>query len=207
MYYFIFSTVPADGHASSGPGASESQYNGNQVRVLYMTGTRKSTLHIFPKISLISLAILYDYIDASGQNVYSRSSIATETRKQTCQTLSPRPVFTKQTGVLPQNLVKARSREIGSYKDRIALKFDRHLGAAAAEVPVKFQSDWKSRNPNLVASGLNEILRWDVCPLCKHRPRTLLVGGPLCGTCKHIDDQNWVPSWNMEGWYNITFKS
>ena len=29
----------------------------------------------------------------------------------------------------------------------------------AAEVPVKFQSDWKSLNPNLVASRLHEILR------------------------------------------------
>ena len=30
---------------------------------------------------------------------------------------------------------------------------------AAAVVPVKFQSDWKSLNPNLVASRLHEILR------------------------------------------------
>ena len=28
----------------------------------------------------------------------------------------------------------------------------------AAEVPVKFQSDWKSLNPNLAASRLHEIL-------------------------------------------------
>ena len=41
----------------------------------------------------------------------------------------------------------------------IALKFDRHLGNAAAEVPVKFQSDCKILNPNLVASRLNKILR------------------------------------------------
>ena len=58
-----------------------------------------------------------------------------------------------------QNLVKSRSREIGCYNDRIALKFDRHLGSAAAEVPVKFQSDWKSPNPNLAASRLHEIFR------------------------------------------------
>ena len=30
---------------------------------------------------------------------------------------------------------------------------------AAAEVPAKFQSDWKSLNPNLAASRLHEILR------------------------------------------------
>ena len=45
--------------------------------------------------------------------------------------------------VLPPNLVKPRSREIVCYDNHIALKFDRHLGRAAAEVPVKFQSDWK----------------------------------------------------------------
>ena len=30
--------------------------------------------------------------------------------------------------------------------------------SAAAEVPAKFQSDWKSLNPNLAASRLHEIL-------------------------------------------------
>ena len=41
----------------------------------------------------------------------------------------------------------------------ISLKVGRHLGNAAAEVPVKFQSDWKNLNLNLLASGLHEILR------------------------------------------------
>ena len=45
------------------------------------------------------------------------------------------------------------------YNNRIALKFDRYFGSAAAEVPVKFQSNWKSLNPNLAASRLHEILR------------------------------------------------
>ena len=67
------------------------------------------------------------------------------------------PLFTKQTDILPQDLVKPRSREIGCYNDGICLKFDRHLGRAAAEVPVKFQSDWKSLNPNLAASRLHEM--------------------------------------------------
>ena len=61
--------------------------------------------------------------------------------------------------VLPPNLMKSRSREIGRYNDRFALKLDGHLGSTAAEMPVKFQSDCKSLNPNLVASRLNEILR------------------------------------------------
>ena len=48
----------------------------------------------------------------------------------------------------------SRSDEIGCYDDRITLKFDRHLGSAAAKVSVKFQSDWKSLKLNLVASVL-----------------------------------------------------
>ena len=43
------------------------------------------------------------------------------------------PLFTKRKGVLPQDLGKSRSREIGCYNERIALKFDRHLPSAAAE--------------------------------------------------------------------------
>ena len=61
--------------------------------------------------------------------------------------------------------MKSRSSVIGCYKDRIALKFDRHLGNAAAEVPVKFENDWKSSNPNLAASSLHEILQQNVRPL------------------------------------------
>ena len=52
----------------------------------------------------------------------------------------------------------SRSNEIGCYNDRNALKFDRHLGNAAAEVSVKFKSNWKSLNPNLAAWRLREIL-------------------------------------------------
>ena len=61
--------------------------------------------------------------------------------------------------LLPPNLVKSRSHEIGCYNDCFALKFDRHLGSTTAKVPVKFQSDWKRLNPNLAASRLREILR------------------------------------------------
>ena len=41
------------------------------------------------------------------------------------------------------NLVKSRSREFGCYDDGIAMNVDSYLGSAIAEVPVKFQSDWK----------------------------------------------------------------
>ena len=44
----------------------------------------------------------------------------------------------------------------------MALKFDRHIGSTAAEVPVKFQSDRTILNTNLAASRLDEILRKDV---------------------------------------------
>ena len=59
------------------------------------------------------------------------------------------PLSTKRKDVLPQDLVKSRIREIVCYNDRIVLKFDRHLGSAAAKVPVIFQSDWKYLNINL----------------------------------------------------------
>ena len=51
-------------------------------------------------------------------------------------------LFTKRQDVLPPNLVKSRSRDIGYHDDRIALKFDRHLGSVAVEVPIKLQSDF-----------------------------------------------------------------
>ena len=44
------------------------------------------------------------------------------------------------------------------------MKFHRHLGSAAVEVPVKFHSDLKSLNQNLAAMRLHEILRQDVRP-------------------------------------------
>ena len=69
------------------------------------------------------------------------------------------PLFTKRVEALPQNVVKTRVREIGYYNDRNALKFDRHLGSAAAKVPEKLQSDWKCLISNLAASGLHKIVR------------------------------------------------
>ena len=70
-----------------------------------------------------------------------------------------------QTDILAQDLVKSRSRDIGYYHDRIALKFDRHLGSAAAKVAFKIQSDCESLNTNRAAVGLREILQYDVRPL------------------------------------------
>ena len=53
--------------------------------------------------------------------------------------------------------MKSRSHEIGSSNYRIALKFDRHFGSPAAEVPVKFQSNRMILNTNLAALRL-----WDL---------------------------------------------
>ena len=64
------------------------------------------------------------------------------------------------------HLVKSWSLLIGCYNDRIALKFEKHFRSAAADVSLKFQSDWIGLNPNLAASRLHdEILRRDVRPL------------------------------------------
>ena len=62
------------------------------------------------------------------------------------------PLFTKPTGVLPQDLVKFRSCEIG------ALEFARHIGSSAAEMRVKFQSDTIIITSNLATSRHHEIL-------------------------------------------------
>ena len=75
------------------------------------------------------------------------------------------PLFTKQTDVLPQDLVTSRSREIRVYTFTIAVKFERHLASGVAEVPVEFQSDTIIITPNLAASRLHEIWRQDVLPL------------------------------------------
>ena len=55
--------------------------------------------------------------------------------------VSPEPRFNIQQGVLLSDLVKSRSREIGSFNYCILLKFDGHFGSIAAVVPVKFQND------------------------------------------------------------------
>ena len=48
-------------------------------------------------------------------------------------------LFTKRRNVLPQDLVKSRSRGFRCYNDGIALKFDRPLGCAIVEELIKFQ--------------------------------------------------------------------
>ena len=80
------------------------------------------------------------------------------------------PWASKRTDVLPSNLVKFRSLDIGCHNYRIVLKFDRHLGTDAADVPAKFQSDCNNVNSNPATSRLHEILRKEVHLLCEQRP-------------------------------------
>ena len=47
---------------------------------------------------------------------------------------------------------------MGCYNDRIALKFDMHIGSTATAVSVKLQSDWRRLNPNRRDLRLREIL-------------------------------------------------
>ena len=76
--------------------------------------------------------------------------------------------------------MKSRSHEIGTLNCRIALKFDKHIGNTAAEVPVKFQSDQTILNTHLAATRLCEILRKDVFSHsetgpCWHLPELLAL--------------------------------
>ena len=67
-----------------------------------------------------------------------------------------------------------QSQEICTLNRFIALKFDRHIGSNATEVPVKFQSDLTILNTNVAASRLEEILRKDVFSDIETGPRMQL---------------------------------
>ena len=71
----------------------------------------------------------------------------------------PRPIFTKRTGILPQDLTKIRTHEVRIKTFPIRLKFDRHISSSPAEKPVKFQSDAIIITSNLAAPRLREICR------------------------------------------------
>ena len=73
-----------------------------------------------------------------GFSLISEWEVTFETKSR-CFERESGPLFIKRMGVLPQDLVKCQSREIGCLNDRIALKFDRHLHSTAASAPIKFQ--------------------------------------------------------------------
>ena len=95
-----------------------------------------------------------------------------------CHYNNPGPLSTKRTDVLLQDLVKSRSREIGCNNDLISLKYDRNLGSAAAEVAVKFQSDWKSLKPHLAAMEIRKFAishRYIIYKKTKHNDTTFIL--------------------------------
>ena len=114
-----------------------------------------------------------------------------------------------------QTSMGQRLKLIRVYNDRIALLFDRHLGSAAADVPVKFQSDWKSLNPNLVASrscgktthlvnrGPNAVIQTERSPTPKyaHAFQCVLL---------HFEAGPFYPGplelfyWHLHGWRHQT---
>ena len=62
--------------------------------------------------------------------------------------------------------MKSRSREIGCYNDRVAVKCDGCLGSTAAEVPVKYHNHWGTSKPESRDSEtslyltLSKALQW-----------------------------------------------
>ena len=55
----------------------------------------------------------------------------------------------------------------------MALKFDRHLYNATAEMPVKFQSNTTIISYDLAPSRLHEIWQYDILQLCEQKPQCL----------------------------------
>ena len=83
---------------------------------------------------------------------------------------------TRAPSQFPKIRLSVRFRKVSKPRDgtlncRIALKFDRHIGSTAAEVPFKFQSDRTILNTNLAASRLYEILRKDIFSDIETGPR------------------------------------
>ena len=70
----------------------------------------------------------------------------------------PGPLFIRRADILPQHIVKSLSRAIWVKAFPITLKFDRHIGNSAAEMPVKFQSDTIIITSNLAASSDSIII-------------------------------------------------
>ena len=66
------------------------------------------------------------------------------------------------------------------------MKFNRHLGSTAVKMPVKFQSDWKSWNPNLAVSRLREISRQGACPLREYLLRFATAADAVHTSEQHV---------------------
>ena len=71
----------------------------------------------------------------------------------------PGPLLTKRTDSLLQNPLNLEAARLGFILFSIALKFDRHIGNSAAEMPVQFQSDTMIMTSNRATLRLHEIWR------------------------------------------------
>ena len=89
----------------------------------------------------------------------------------------PGLLFTKRTNVLRQDLAKSRGRDSVS----IAMKFDRHLGSSAVEMPVKFLSGTLIIIFNLATSSLHKIWHSYLLPLSEQKPRVLNMPSSIQG--------------------------
>ena len=131
-----------------------------------------------------------------------------QTRHGTVHWEVPGPRLNIRKDVFSSDLVKSRSHEIGTLNCRIALKFDRHIGSTAAEVPVKFQNDRTNLNTNLAASRLYEILRKELFSDIETGPRSLVEQTVECCSIFHFKDtsheyrckifqNHWMGCWHL----------
>ena len=114
------------------------------------------------KIANLYIEFNYHFLTLQKKSHYFWTGVYKEKSMMVTCVAESGHLFTKRTDVLPQDLVKPRGREIHVQTFPITLKFDRHLGSSAAEMPVKFQSNTITLTPYLSASRLHEISRQDV---------------------------------------------
>ena len=112
-------------------------------------------------------------IKPSGPIKLQKPSIRYETMKETVISVPADGQVDQYLGLYSLNARTSYRRissilEAAGFRFRlfsIALKFDRHLGSSAAQMPVRLQSDTISITTNLAVSLLHEICQGDVLPL------------------------------------------
>ena len=112
----------------------------------------------------------------------------------------------------------SRSRKIGCYNDRIAPKFDRHRGNAAAEVPVNCQCDLKSLKANrlrdfarscgktsvrLVKRGPGMFSQVEGIMMASSNGSISRVTGPLCGEFNGEFPSQRPVTWSFDVFFDL----
>ena len=93
-------------------------------------------------------------------------------------------LFTKQMEVFLQDNVKSSSHGILVKTFPITLKFDSHLGSSAAEMPVKFQSDYDQYN--IQSCGIDTSQDLVVRHLTTQWIEALVSHSISVGWCEHM---------------------